>query len=117
VGTPVMAATIPVGRAFGPVTIHEVGLRLARGPADAPPAEQKQSTFELDASFSTQIGPVYLRIDQVGLGLTVCSSKPPAERNLRLVDLHAGAKFPRGIAVNIETGLVAGGGSILHDPD
>ena len=117
VGTPVIAATIPVGRAFGPVTIHEVGIRLARGPADAPPAEQKQSTFEVDASFSTQIGPVYLRVDQVGLELTVDSGKPPGERNLRLVDLHVGAKFPRGIAVNVETGLIAGGGSILHDPD
>jgi hypothetical protein len=117
VGPPVIAATIPIGRAFGPVTIHEVGVRLTRGPADVPPAQMKQSTLELDASFSAQIGPVYIRMDQLGIQLTVDSGKPPEERNLRLVDLHVGAKFPRGIAVNVETAIVAGGGSILHDPD
>ena len=117
VGPPVIAATIPIGRAFGPVTIHEVGVRLTRGPADVPPAQMKQSTLGLDASFSAQIGPVYIRMDQLGIQLTVDSGKPPEERNLRLVDLHVGAKFPRGIAVNVETAIVAGGGSILHDPD
>jgi len=117
VGPPVIAATIPIGRAFGPVTIHEVGIRLTRGPADVPPAQMKQSTLELDTSFSAQIGPVYIRMDQLGIQLTVDSGKPPEERNLRLVDLHVGAKFPRGVAVNVETAIVAGGGSILHDPD
>jgi hypothetical protein len=116
VGPPVIAATIPVGRAFGPVTIHEVGIRLTRGPADVPPAQMKQSTLELDLSFSAQIGPVYIRMDQLGIALTVDGGKPRAERNLRLIDLHAGAKFPRGIAVHVETAVVAGGGSILHDP-
>lgn len=117
VGPPVIAATIPVGRAFGPVTIHEVGVRLTRGPADAPPGQMKQYTLELDVSFSAQIGPVYVRMDRLGIELTVDSGKPPAERNLRLIDLHAGAKFPRGIAVHVETAVVAGGGSILHDPE
>ena len=116
VGPPVIAATIPVGRAFGPVTIHEVGVRLTRWPADVPPAQMKQSTLELDLSFSAQIGPVYVRLDQLGLSFTVDNGKPRADRNLRLIDLRAGAKFPRGIAVHVETGLVAGGGSILHDP-
>jgi hypothetical protein len=117
VGPPVIAATIPVGRALGPVTIHEVGIRLTRGPTDVPPAQMKQSTLEIDASFSAQIGPVYIRMDQLGILFSVDSGKPPAERNLRLVDLHVGAKFPRGIAVHVETAVVAGGGSILHDPD
>ena len=117
VGPPVIAATIPIGRAFGPVTIHEVGIRLTRGPADVPPAQMKQSTLEIDTSFSAQIGPVYVRMDQLGIQLTVDSGKPSEERNLRLVDLHVGAKFPRGIAVHVETAIVAGGGSILHDPD
>jgi hypothetical protein len=117
VGPPVIAATIPIGRAFGPVTIHELSIRLTRGPAEAPPAQLKQSTFELDASFSAQIGPVYVRLDQLGLLFTVDGSKPPAERNLRFVDLHFGGKFPRGIAVHVETASLAGGGSLLHDPD
>jgi hypothetical protein len=117
VGPPLISATIPIGRAFGPVTLHEVGVRLSRGPADVPPAEMKQFTLELDTSFSAQIGPVYIRMDQLGIEMTVDTGKPPGERNLRLVDLHLGGKFPRGIAVHVETAIVAGGGSILHDPD
>ncbi len=70
VGPPVIAATIPVGRAFGPVTVHEVALRVARGPADAEPQDQKLLRIETDLSFSAQIGPVYLRIDQLGLQAT-----------------------------------------------
>jgi hypothetical protein len=117
VGPPVIAATIPIGRAFGPVTVHEVSIRLTRGPADAAPKDMNQSTLEADTSFSVSIGPVYLRLDQLGLLVTLDGSKPPAERNLRFVDLRPGIKFPRGVAVEVDTALVAGGGSILHDPD
>jgi hypothetical protein len=117
VGPPVIAATIPIGRAFGPVTVHEVSIRLTRGPADAAPKDMNQSTLEADTSFSVSIGPVYLRLDQLGLMVTLDGSKPPAERNLRFVDLHPDIKFPRGVAVEVDTALVAGGGSILHDPD
>src|SRR5262249_15311237 len=116
-GPPVIAATIPIGRAFGPVTVHEVSIRLTRGPADAAPKDMNQSTLEADTSFSVSIGPVYLRLDQLGLMVTLDGSKPPAGRNLRVADLHPGIKFPRGVAVEVDTALVAGGGSILHDPD
>src|SRR5215813_6934361 len=80
VGPPVIAATIPIGRAFGPVTVHEVSIRLTRGPADAAPKDLNQSTFEADTSFSVWIGPVYLRLDQLGLTVTLDGSKPPEER-------------------------------------
>jgi hypothetical protein len=43
-------------------------------------------------------------------------SKPPSERNLRFVDLHLGAKPPLGIAVNVDTSIISGGGTIFHDP-
>jgi hypothetical protein len=121
VGPPVIAATIPIGRAIGPLTIHEVGVRLALGmtaaQAVAQPSQIQKVGVELDASFSAQIGPVYFRVDQLGLKLTIDGERPRAERNLRLVDLRAGAKFPRGIAVHVESALIAGGGSIMHDPD
>jgi hypothetical protein len=117
VGQPIIAATIPIGRGFGPLTIHEVGIRLARGPADVPPAQMQQIILELNTSFSAQIGPVYMRLDQLGIAFTLDKSKPPEQRNLRLIDLHPDLTFPRGIAVHVETGIVAGGGSILHDAD
>lgn len=117
VGPPIIAATIPIGRGFGPVTVHEVAVRVTRGPADAAPRDMNVVTVEADTSFSAQIGPVYVRLDQLGLLVSMDSSKPPAERNLRFVDLHPGIKFPRGVAINVDTSVVAGGGSILHDPD
>ena len=89
-------------------------------PAGRPTSRRRQMnqpTLEADTSFSAQIGPVYFRLDQLGLMVTLDESKPPEERNLRFVDLHAGVKFPRGIAVHVDTRCVAGGGSILHDPD
>jgi hypothetical protein len=58
-----------------------------------------------------------MRLDQLGLTVSLDDSKPHEERNLRFVDLHPGIKFPRGVAVEVYTALVAGGGSILHDPD
>jgi hypothetical protein len=116
-GSPVLAFTIPVGRGYGPVTVHEVALRLTRGPADAAPQDMNQQTLEIDTSFSAQIGPVYLRLDQLGLLLRVDGAKPASERNLGLVDLHLGAKAPLGVAVQVDTAYLTGGGSILHDPD
>jgi len=118
VGPPVIAATIPIGRSFGPVTVHEVSLRVTRGPADADPKDMTLTTIEVDASLSAQIGPVYVRLDQLGLQVTADGSKPHAERNLRFVHLTGpGIKFPRGVAVAVDTAMVTGGGSILHDPD
>ena len=67
-------------------------------------------------SFSTQLGPVYLRVDRLGLAATADTMTPSDERNLRLVQADVDAALPLGIAVNVETGPVSGGGSIQHDP-
>ena len=67
-------------------------------------------------SFSTQIGPVYLRVDRLGLAATVDTMTPSEERNLRLVQAGVDAARPPGIALNLETGPVSGGGTIQHDP-
>jgi hypothetical protein len=117
VGPPVLAVTIPVGRAYGPLTVHEVGVRITRGPAGAAAEDVTQHTFEVDTSVSAQLGPVYLRLDQLGLLFRLDDSMPPEQRNLRFVDLSLGAKAPRGVAVQVDTAMVTGGGSILHDPD
>jgi hypothetical protein len=116
-GSPVLDITIPIGRGYGPVTLHEVSLRLTRGPADAAPQDMHQQTLEIDTSFSAQIGPVYLRLDKLGLLFRLDGAKPPAGRNLGLVDLHLDAKAPQGVAVQVDTAWVTGGGAILHDPD
>ena len=117
IGKPVIDLTVPLGKALGPITVHNVSLRLTKGPADADPKDQKQLTFELDTSFSLRAGPYYLRLDQVGLAVRADGTTPPAQRNLRYVDLHPDPKGPRGVAIEINTSGITGGGTIMHDPD
>lgn len=106
-GTPIHVM-IPVGRRFGPVTVIELALRIG--------TDEGRTTVEADTTFSATIGPVYFRVDRLGLGLELDTSKPPAERNLRFVDARLAANPPLGIAVHVDTTLVSGGGTIYHDP-
>ena len=95
--------------------MHEIVVRLAARSATAPETGRAVAVGLL-VSFSTQIGPVYLRVDRLGLEATADTMTPPEERNLRVLQAGVGASAPRGIAVNVETGPVSGGGSIQHDP-
>jgi len=117
IGAPTIAATVPIGRSFGPVTIHEVALRLARAPADKPVSEADQFALEADTSFSAQLGPFYARVERLGLRVLIDNRKPRSSRNLHFVDLGIAIKPPQGIALQIDTALVSGGGTFFHDPD
>jgi hypothetical protein len=111
---PIFAVAIPLGRHFGPVTIHEIALQISH--AQPATGGSDVTAVEADISFSAQLGVAYFRVDRMGLALIADTSKPPHERNLRFVDLHLGAKPPLGIAVNVDTSLISGGGTIFHDP-
>ncbi|HEX6886543.1 MAG TPA: DUF6603 domain-containing protein [Candidatus Nanopelagicales bacterium] len=115
-GPPTLEATLPLGGGglLG-INVHEIVLRLAGRSATAPETGRAVAVGIL-ISFSTQIGPVYLRVDRLGLEANADTMTPPEERNLRVLQAGIGAAAPRGIAVNVETGPVSGGGSIQHDP-
>ncbi|MET0460773.1 MAG: DUF6603 domain-containing protein, partial [Ilumatobacteraceae bacterium] len=115
VGAPLLAVTVPVGRRFGPVTAHEVALRIASSSSTGD-GRTDRVTVEADVTFSAQLGPAWFRLDRVGLGLALDTSLPFFQRNLRVVDARLAVNPPLGIAVNIDTELVRGGGSIYHDP-
>ncbi len=115
VGTPVIAATLPIGRRYGPITVIEVAFRLALHES-TPDGGTDGVSLEADTTFSAQIGPVYFRLDRLGLGLVLDTSQPPAERNLRFVDARLAINPPLGIAVQVDAKLVSGGGTIFHDP-
>jgi hypothetical protein len=117
IGPPIIAATIPLGRRYGPVTLHEVAMRLSRGTPDAPDAESDRVIVEADVSFSAQLGPAYLRLDRLGLGLVIDGDLPPAERNLGFIDAHLSVNPPLGIAVSIDSEIITGGGTLIHDPE
>lgn len=115
-GPPTLRMTLPLGGGglLG-INIHEIVLRMAYRSADEPDTGWAVAAGIL-VSFSTQLGPVYLRVDELGLAATADTMTPSGDRNLRFVQAGVGATPPLGIAVNVETGPVSGGGSIQHDP-
>ena len=61
-------------------------------------------------------GRVYLRVDRLGLFASMDTMTPSEDRNLRLVEAHVDATRPTGIALDLRTGPVSGGGTIQFDP-
>jgi hypothetical protein len=112
---PVVKATIPLSKRLGPVTIHEVAVAIQRGKPDAPGGNNVYAVAG-DVSFSVQLGPVYFRLDQVGLGVIADFSDQTIDKNLSFVDAHFAINPPLGIAIQVDTGPVSGGGVIFHDP-
>lgn len=108
--------TLPLGGggALG-FNIHEVVLRLAGRRAEEPETGWAVAAGAL-VSFSTQLGPVYVRVDRLGLLFEADTMTPSSQRNLRVIDAHVDATRPTGIALDLRTGPVSGGGAIHHDP-
>ncbi|MET0180235.1 MAG: DUF6603 domain-containing protein, partial [Novosphingobium sp.] len=115
-GPPDLAMTLPLGGGglLG-INVHEIVLRLAYQKATAPETGRAVALGVL-ISFSTTLGPVYLRVDRLGLAATVDTMTPRDERNLRVVQAGVDAAAPLGIAIQLDTGPISGGGTIQHDP-
>lgn len=114
-GPPFLEKTLPLGGGgtLG-INVHEVVLRLGGSRADAPETGWAVAAGAL-VSFSTTLGPVYVRVDRLGLLLTADTMTPSDERNLRLVQADVDATRPTGIALDVRSGPVNGGGTIQHD--
>ncbi|WP_380876357.1 hypothetical protein ACFB49_08320 [Sphingomonas sp. DBB INV C78] len=97
------------------INVHEIVLRLAYRKATAPETGRAVAAGVL-ISFSTTLGPVYLRVDRLGLAATVDTMTPSSDRNLCLVQAGVDAAAPLGIAIQVDTGPISGGGTIQHDP-
>jgi hypothetical protein len=115
-GPPDLSMTLPLGGGglLG-VNIHEIVVRLAYqgGTEDRPGWGLAAGVL---ISFSTTIGPVYLRVDRLGLGASADTVTPREDRNLRVVQAGFEATAPLGVAIQIDTKLVTGGGTIQHNP-
>ncbi|HWM08787.1 MAG TPA: DUF6603 domain-containing protein [Solirubrobacteraceae bacterium] len=114
-GGPTIEGVIPLGRSIGPLTIHEVALRLSRAPTDQPIRDTTRFSVEVLTTFSARLGPVYVRVEKLGLSLAIDGGKPPEESNLGIVDLDLGMKAPLGITVAVDSSYVSGGGLLFHD--
>ena len=113
-GVELIAATIPLGRRYGPLTILEIAFRLSKA-ASVTDGDTDLYIVEADVSFSVTTSAVYFRLDRLGLGFVLDTSKPKDENNLRFFDARLAISPPLGIAVQVDTQLVSGGGTIFHD--
>lgn len=66
-------------------------------------------------TFSTKLGPLYIRVDKIGLQAKVLT--PKAGGDLGALDFSFGFAPPRSVGLRIESGLIAGGGFLEFDPD
>ncbi len=112
---PFIKATLPLGKRISVLTLHELAFTLARG-NDENPGGDSVYAAAADVSFSAQLGPVYFRLDQVGVGAVLDFSDAATDKNLRFVDARFAINPPLGIAIQIDTGPVSGGGVLFHDP-
>ncbi|OXM69768.1 DUF6603 domain-containing protein [Amycolatopsis vastitatis] len=98
---------IPVHLELGPVEIKK--LYLALGVRDG------KLPLEVSAGFSASLGPIKASIDRMGVLLDL--SFPDGGGNLGPAQLDCGFKPPSGIGLEVDAGLVAGGGFLYADPD
>ena len=115
-GAPAIEGAISLGKSIGPLTIHEIGLRLARGPSDVPMRETTRFSLDVLATFSARLGPVQARVEKLGLSLGLDWGKPPEASNLGVLDLDLGVKPPLGVSLLVDSSYVTGGGVLFHDP-
>ncbi|HKS58237.1 MAG TPA: DUF6603 domain-containing protein [Steroidobacteraceae bacterium] len=106
--------TIPIGKSLGPLTIHNLQLRLGSEEVDG------KSTYLIQAasSISAKIGPVMARVDRAGLkfGVRIPDRDKGETGNLKFADIDVGAVLPNGVSLAIDAkGVVTGGGFLYHD--
>jgi hypothetical protein len=109
---PGVSVRIPIGKSVGPLTIHDVQLRVG---VDGP-SEDRTYLVEAAASLSAKLGPVLARVDRIGARVGIRLPDDLSTANLGLIDLDIGPKLPDGIALAIDSkGVVTGGGFLFRD--
>ncbi len=112
--------TLPLGggNLFGVLNVQELVVRLAVRGTDYPETGWAAAAGAL-ITFSVTFGPVYFRVERLGLQveLDTLKPKPPeTKRNLRIVEVGLDATRPTGVAIDVRSGPVNGGGAIHFDP-
>jgi len=109
---PGFSLRIPIGKSLGPLTVHDLQLRVGL----EGPKEDRAYLLDAASSLSTKLGPVMARVDRVGLRLAVKFPDDANQANLGLFDLDVGVLPPNGVALAIDAkGVVSGGGFLFYD--
>ncbi|MGH3999834.1 MAG: DUF6603 domain-containing protein, partial [Pseudonocardiaceae bacterium] len=102
-----LAFQIPVHVELGPLEIQNlyIATRLAG----------KGLNLELSSGFSVALGPIEASVDRMGVIIDL--SFPDGGGNVGPGELEFGFKPPNGVGLEVDAGLIAGGGYLYADPD
>lgn len=103
---------IQIGKSLGPVRLDSLQIGLS-GSASAP----QRLDVTAGVSVSAHIGPVFARIDHVGLRASLARAQAPQPANLHFAQLDLGFLAPRAVGITVDAKAVKGGGFVFYDPD
>jgi uncharacterized protein DUF6603 len=95
--------------------LHELVVRLAAREGDGFNGGWAVAAGAL-ITFSVNWGPVYLLVERLGVFVGLDTITLQKDRNLEVINADLDATRPTGVAIDIRTGPVSGGGAIHFDP-
>lgn len=103
---------IHLGKSLGPIRLDELILGLSGETSGAEP----HADISIAVSVSAHIGPVFARVDHVGLSARLTRPPAPAPRNLHFAHMDLGWLAPRAVGISVDAKAVKGGGFVFYDP-
>lgn len=104
---------IHLGKSLGPVRLDDLQLGISGGASDDGP----RADVTAAVSVSAHIGPVFARVDHVGLRATLTRPADRSKNNLGFAHLDLGFLAPRAVGITVDAKAVKGGGFVFYDPD
>lgn len=95
--------------------LHELVVRLAAREGDGFNGGWAVAAGAL-MTFSVNWGPVYLLVERLGVFVGLDTITLQKDRNLEVINADLDVSRPTGIAIDVRTGPVSGGGAIHFDP-
>lgn len=101
---------IHLGKSLGPLRLDELLIGLSGN------IDEQRLDISAAVSLSAHIGPVFARVDHVGLRARLSKPPDPATKNLGLANLDIGWLAPRAVGITVDAKAVKGGGYVYYDP-
>lgn len=103
---------IALGKSLGPVRLDDLQLGLTGSAA----AADRHADITIGLGVSAHIGPVFARVDHVGLKATLKQPQDKSKANLLLAQLELDWLAPRAVGLTVDAKAVKGGGFVFYDP-
>ncbi len=103
---------IHLGKSLGPVRLDDLLIGIS-GSGSGP---EPRADITAAVSVSAHIGPVFARVDHVGLKATLTRPADASKHNIGFAHLDLGFLAPRAVGIVVDAKAVKGGGFVFYDP-